>query len=72
MKKFLFAISCMFIVTGCNNTVINQNPYYQTNYDSGCVYEGVTWTELVLCQQKDLDQEWEQNNITNNLLNKKK
>lgn len=70
MKKLIFvalASACMY---GCN-TIIDSTPYYQTTYDSNCLYSGVTWSDLVLCQQKDLDSEWEQNRITNELLSKK-
>lgn len=69
MKKLLLCISC-FILIGCNN-IVNTNSYYQTTYNSNCVYKGTTWSELVLCQRKDLENEWEQDKITNNLLDKK-
>lgn len=65
----LFLIS--LCLTGCSGTIINSNPYYQTNYDDNCIRNGVTWSELVLCQQKNLEQEWSQNNITNELLDNK-
>lgn len=71
MKKILLMLISVLILAGCN-TFLNTNPYYQTTYDSNCVYKGTTWSELVLCQQKDLENEWEQDKITNNLLDKDK
>lgn len=68
MKKLLLLISIIGLAS-CN-TFVSSTPYYQTTYNSNCVYKGTTWSELVLCQKKDLDSEWEQDKITNELLDK--
>ena len=70
MKNIILALG-VICLAGCAKTIMNTNPYYQTNYDSECLYTGITWSELALCQQKDLESEWAQNNITNDLLSKK-
>lgn len=67
MKKLLIVI-CL-VLTACADSV-STNSLYQTNYDSGCIKSGTTWSELVLCQKKDLDSEHVQNDLTNSLLDK--
>ncbi len=66
MKKMLIII-CLLLVS-CT-TEVSTNNFYQTNYNSNCIKNGTTWSELVLCQKKDLDSEHVQNDLTNSLLN---
>lgn len=69
MKYLRFLLLTLPFLSGCT-TIIDSNPYYQTDYNSECLYSGVTWSELIMCLQKDLDSEWEQNRITNDLISR--
>ena len=74
MKKIIiFAILVFFgfMLFGCtaqNNTVINTNQFYQTDYEYFCFDGNKTWSQIVVCLKAQDDAEKAQNKITNDLL----
>ena len=62
------------LITGCTfhkTEVISINKFLQTDYDYGCLDGDKTFSEIILCQQKQDVAEKTQNHITNDLINKK-
>lgn len=74
MKKIIiFAILVFFclMLVGCtaqNNTVINKNQFYQTDYNYFCFDGDKTWSQIVVCLDAENKAEKAQNKITNDLL----
>lgn len=68
----LFIISIFFclMITGCtkNTTTIQNNQFYQTDYDYMCFENDKTWSEIVICLNAESQAEKAQNKITNDLL----
>lgn len=57
------------ILCGCfNNTTIQTNRLYQTDYDYQCFSGNKTWSELVICLNTQNKAERAQNKITNAIL----
>lgn len=59
-------------VVGCTiqkTHVISTNKFIQTNYDYACLDGSKSFTEIIICYQKQDAAEKAQNNITNQLLN---
>lgn len=70
----LWLFFLMVPVVGCTaqtTYVISTNKFIQTNYDYGCLDGDKTFTQIIICYQKQDAAEKVQNNITNELLNKK-
>lgn len=71
VSKILRSLALCVVVAGCTverRDVIQTNRFYQENFDSGCIRDGVSFSEMILCQQKDLKSEHSQNEITNRLV----
>ena len=77
MKRIImFAILVFFgfMLFGCstqNNTIINTNQFYQTDYDYFCFDGNKTWSQIVVCLKAQDDAEKAQNQVTNELLDNK-
>lgn len=70
----LWLFFLMVPVVGCTaqtTQVISTNKFIQTNYDYDCLDGNKTFTQIIICYQKQDAAEKVQNNITNELLNKK-
>lgn len=60
-------------IAGCTTQtthVISTNKFIQTNYDYGCLDGDKTFTQIIICYQKQDAAEKTQNKITNDLINK--
>lgn len=69
---FVFLIM-MCLVVGCTSNkpeVISTNRFLQTDYDYDCLSGDKTFSEIIICQQKQDAAEKTQNHITNELINK--
>ena len=72
----LFFRLCLYVLVillllGCSmdkQEIINTNTYLQTNYDYNCLDGTKTFTEIILCYQKQDEAEKTQNEITNDLI----
>lgn len=75
IKIVLFFIFLMMLclVVGCTFNkpeVISTNRFLQTDYDYDCLSSDKTFSEIIICQQKQDTAEKTQNHITNELINK--
>lgn len=80
MRRILIKIALFFIflimlclVVGCTfdkPEVISTNRFLQTDYDYDCLSSDKTFSEIIICQQKQDAAEKTQNHITNELINK--
>lgn len=72
--RFFAVLSFAVYLASCSNTkkieVVNYNQFIQTNYDFNCLDDNKTFTQIILCYQKQDDAEKAQNKITNDLINK--
>ena len=68
---FIFLLAPIIGCTAQTTYVISTNKFIQTNYDYGCLDGDKTFTQIIICYQKQDAAEKVQNNITNELLNKK-
>ena len=68
MNKLVILFTCL-ILCGCfNNTTIQTNRLYQTDYDYQCFSGNKTWSEIVVCLNTQNQAERAQNKITNYIL----
>ena len=75
-KMILLLLLFIFLlapIAGCTiqkTHVISTNKFIQTNYDYGCLDGDKTFTQIIICYQKQDAAEKAQNNVTNELINK--
>jgi hypothetical protein len=73
MKKILL-IASILILFGCksaSNPCVTVNNYRQTNYSTQSCYDGTkTFSQIIVCLQEVDAKEKNQNNITNEMLDK--
>lgn len=68
MRKWIVLFTCL-ILSGCfNNTTIQTNRLYQTDYDYQCFTGNKTWSEIVICLDTQNQAERAQNKVTNDIL----
>ena len=69
MKKVLTLI-LILVLCACSQAtvVISSNDYVQTDYDYDCLSGDKTFSEIIVCYQKENSAERSQNKITNELI----
>ena len=68
MNKLIVLFACV-LLSGCfNNTTIQTNRLYQTDYDYQCFSGNKTWSEIVICLDTQNQAERAQNKVTNDTL----
>lgn len=68
MNKLVILFTCVML-SGCfNNTTIQTNRLYQTDYDYQCFSGNKTWSEIVICLNTQNQAERAQNKVTNDTL----
>lgn len=70
---FLWLFFLIIPIVGCTTQtshVISTNKFVQTNYDYDCLDSNKTFTQIIICYQKQDAAEKVQNDITNELINK--
>ena len=69
MKKILL-ITIAILLGACSQatSVISSNDYIQTNYNYDCLSGDKTFSEIIICYQKENAAEHSQNKITNELI----
>lgn len=67
---FIFLLAPIAGCTTQTTHVISTNKFIQTNYDYGCLDGDKTFTQIIICYQKQDAAEKAQNNVTNELINK--
>jgi len=80
MQKFFNSLVLLLILlllllclTACSTTkpiVISTNNYIQTNYDYNCLSDDKTFTQIIMCYQKQDKAEKAQNKLTNDMIKK--
>lgn len=68
----IFYLLILGPISGCTTQtthVISTNKFVQTDYDYNCLDGSKSFTQIIICYQKQDAAEKAQNNITNNLIN---
>ena len=68
----LLYIFAFISISGCTthtNNIISTNKFIQTDYDYGCLDDDKTFSQIIICMQKQDEAEKTQNKVTNELLN---
>ena len=68
----IFYLLILGPISGCTTQtthVISTNKFVQTNYDYDCLDGSKSFTQIIICYQKQDAAEKAQNDITNNLIN---
>ena len=74
-KKILFIVILLLILTACTTSkpiVISTNNYIQTDYNYNCLSDDKTFTQIIICYQKQDKAEKAQNKLTNEMIKKAK
>lgn len=69
---FLWLVFLLLPITSCTiqkTNVISTNKFIQTNYDYNCLDGTKSFTQIIICYQKQDAAEKAQNEITNDLIN---
>ena len=69
--SYLIFILILTILVGCTThttNVISTNRYIQTDYDYDCLDGNKTFSQIIVCLQKQDSAEKAQNKITNDLI----
>jgi len=69
---FLWFVFLLLPITGCTiqkTNIISTNKFIQTDYDYNCLDGTKSFTQIIICYQKQDAAEKAQNKITNNLIN---
>ena len=72
-KKILFIVILILILTACTTSkpvVISTNNYIQTDYNYNCLSDDKTFTQIIICYQKQDKAEKAQNKLTNEMIKK--
>ena len=67
---YIFAISFLNGCTTHTTNIVTTNKLIQTDYDYDCLSDDKTFSQIIVCYQKQDSAEKSQNHITNELLNK--
>lgn len=72
-KKILFIVILILILTACTTSkpvIISTNNYIQTDYNYNCLSDDKTFTQIIICYQKQDKAEKAQNKLTNEMIKK--
>lgn len=72
-KKILYILFFILILSGCTtekNVIISTNNYIQSDYDYNCLSNDKTFTQIIICYQKQDKAEKAQNKLTNEMIKK--
>ena len=72
-KKILYILFFILILNGCTtekNVIISTNNYIQSDYDYNCLSNDKTFTQIIICYQKQDKAEKAQNKLTNEMIKK--